>query len=104
MLIQHVSKGHLSNLLLVISFFSLRLPSCGLKYNRQLIGSIDDVLDVVAIPVDNVHKDLKFLFKAAVVSNSALVQIVDQDFRSEPLVGHTDVVLSVDVSSDGYLI
>ena len=60
------------------------------------------MLDIIVIPEQKEQAKTKLCFRAAVVSNSALVQIVDQDFRSEPLVGHTDVVLSVDVSPDGY--
>lgn len=43
-------------------------------------------------------------YRVAVVTNSPLVQIIDQNQRSVPLSGHSDTVLAADVTSDGLLL
>lgn len=81
-----------------------RSESTGLETSRHLIGSYDDILGVVSIPgsfstVDDASSSYKY--RAAVVSNSALVHVIDEDMRSSPLSGHSDIVLAVDASPDG---
>jgi U3 small nucleolar RNA-associated protein 13 len=92
-----------------------------LEWDRQVVGSCDDILDVVVIPGEAeevvtaeaeeesdpdsapaAEKDLKY--RLAVVSNSALVQVIDSNQCSVPLAGHSDIVLAVDVTSDGKLL
>jgi hypothetical protein len=41
--------------------------------------------------------------RIAVVSNSSVVHLLDHVTSSKPLVGHTDIVLAVQCSPDGYL-
>jgi hypothetical protein len=42
--------------------------------------------------------------RIAVVSNSSVVHLLDHATSSKPLIGHTDIVLAVQCSPDGYQI
>lgn len=63
-------------------------------------------MDVISIPgsvkYSEEPNDDSVSYKLAVVSNSVLVQIIDEKMKSEPLVGHSEVVLAIDASPDGY--
>lgn len=43
-------------------------------------------------------------FRAALVTNARYVHIVDHEFSTTILDGHSDIVLSVDVSPDGLVV
>jgi hypothetical protein len=78
--------------------------SKGLVWSKQLVGSNDDILDILTIP-QSVHTETDsntVSYKVAIVSNSVLIQIVDENMVAQPLAGHSDVVLAVDASPDGY--
>lgn len=64
------------------------------KRSRQIIGSYDEVLDLKYIGASQSH--------VAVATNTDNIQLLDpQTLDSAILEGHTDIVLSLDVSSDG---
>lgn len=73
------------------------------KRRHQLMGSFDEILDMAILREgggeDN--QDEATPYRIAVVSNSPQVQILDSLSRTENLLGHEDVVLSVDASPDG---
>lgn len=72
-----------------------------------MVGTYDDILDVALIPSSvkaadsNEDNETMLSYKVAVVSNSTLVHLIDENQKSEPLSGHTDTVLAVDASPDG---
>jgi len=67
-----------------------------LSWRKQLIGFYDEILDVKAMPSGR---------KVAMTTNSSNAFLVDlETFASVSLVGHTDAILSVDVSKEGSLI
>jgi hypothetical protein len=76
----------------------------GLRSNKQLIGNYDDILDMVVLPrLDGTaNDDCEEGVRLAVITNSNQVRVVDENFCSRPLDGHTDIVLAVDCSPDGY--
>lgn len=81
--------------------------SRALEWARQIVGSCDDILDTVVIPDESalpVEDASELHYRLAVITNSPLVQIMDQSQRSTPLCGHTDTVLAVEVSPDGKLL
>jgi len=41
-------------------------------------------------------------FRMALVTNSVQVRVLDESFACSTLSGHTDIVLAVDASPDGY--
>lgn len=69
-----------------------------LELSRRLIGCSDDILDLCLIP-SNLEEE--GAYRLAVVSNSNVLQIVNEKNEASPVVGHTDTVLAVDVSPDG---
>ena len=77
-------------------------------WSRQVIGSCDDILDITVIPTESCdepdNEGATGEYRLAVVSNSSLVQIIDNQQKSVPLAGHTDIVLSSDVSCDGKIL
>ena len=84
-----------------------------LHRDRLLIGSHGDILDIAFIPQHKIHSETdntenemventennKFL--VALITNSTQVRLMDETFNCRVLEGHTDIVLSVDVSPDG---
>jgi len=61
--------------------------------HKLIIGFNDDIVDVRCMPDGQ---------RALVATNSAQVRLFDLDtFDADLLTGHTDIVLSVDVSADG---
>eukprot|EP00730_Choanoeca_flexa_P004447 TRINITY_DN11700_c0_g2_i1.p1 TRINITY_DN11700_c0_g2~~TRINITY_DN11700_c0_g2_i1.p1 ORF type:complete len:771 (+),score=175.89 TRINITY_DN11700_c0_g2_i1:84-2315(+) len=68
-----------------------------LSRSRLVIGHYDDVLDVQFATPDRTH--------VVVANNSSVVHAVAVDtFDARPLIGHTDIVLTVAVSRDGRFI
>ena len=74
--------------------------------DRQFIGFNDDILDVVWIPssaepeYDADGVDVSD-FSLAVISNSTQIKIMNRDFTSKLLSGHSDIVLAIDMAPDG---
>jgi len=73
---------------LMLSFWDL--PS--LNFTHQMMGHNDEVLQVRYVPDTQ---------SVLMVCNDENPKVVEKSFEAKPLVGHTAVVLSVDVSSDG---
>ena len=77
-----------------------------LKVSRKIVGYHDDILDMVVIPkqkTDGVEVEFE-VDRIALVSNSTQVRIVcTGDMTCESYDGHSDVILAVDVSPDGYV-
>lgn len=82
-----------------------------MQIQSQVVGCCGDILDVLLIPSSRGQDTSEDVGKGqsgeengvqlAVISNSANVQIFDEQFHSKTLYGHTDIVLAVDVSYDG---
>eukprot|EP00462_Mataza_sp_D1_P021427 CAMPEP_0175148638 /NCGR_PEP_ID=MMETSP0087-20121206/16750_1 /TAXON_ID=136419 /ORGANISM="Unknown Unknown, Strain D1" /LENGTH=700 /DNA_ID=CAMNT_0016434143 /DNA_START=49 /DNA_END=2147 /DNA_ORIENTATION=- len=74
------------------NFFFLD-PTAAFRQDRLLLGFNDEVLDVKCLPNNK---------QALVATNSAHVRVMGlEGWDAQLLVGHTDVVLAVDCSSDG---
>jgi hypothetical protein len=87
------------------------------------VGSFDDILCISLVPDPLLASEsltaadfneklssqkrsllpLVGLMRVAVVSNSPVVHLLDNTSTSTPLVGHTDIVLSVQCSPDGFV-
>lgn len=82
----------------------------------QHMGSFDDILGISIIPDPTVALDtltssdigplrqipLLGSMRLAIVSNSPVVHLLDKTSMTTNLVGHTDVVLAIQCSVDGY--
>lgn len=72
--------------------YSLRAPTPELPgrlaFSRQLVGSCGDILDLAILPESSP-------FVLAMASNSSQVRLLDKHLQSVPLIGHSDIVLSV---------
>lgn len=90
------------------------ITETGLQVTRTIVGSHDDILDMVAIPAyqssstsadnagDNTNESKGWSGRIALVSNSTQVRIVKtDDMTCTSLEGHSDIILCVDVSPDG---
>lgn len=101
--------------------------SLSMKERRQLVGFNDDILDLKFIPSLPTNEELFDSFKLigsstsssspsssssssssvsstyalGVVTNSAQVRLIDNDFNCLSLNGHADIVLCIDVTPDG---
>ena len=75
--------------------------SAPMTRSYQTVGSFDDILDVAIVQQDSGANfdDIKL----AVVSNSAVLYIWNSSGNSEPLLGHTDIILAVEVFPGGYV-
>ena len=102
------------SLFFLFSFFSFSFSSLiivlliyriggeqGLQLEKQIVGNNDDILDLLILPSSSSSSSE---FQMALVTNSNQVRILQQDFSSTPLEGHTDIVLAVDCSPNGYCI
>jgi hypothetical protein len=80
-----------------------------LVLSRQLVGTHDDILDICCMPTRNgAHKD----YLLAIASNSPHIRLTNMltdgsDIAHEStsilLYGHSDIVLALDGSPDGYV-
>jgi len=80
------------------------VPEQYLRVQRQLIGCSDDILDILVVPKPQPEESLDSAsppYRIAVIANSTQIQILEKDFSSTALYGHTDIVLAVDASVDG---
>eukprot|EP01041_Mallomonas_annulata_P003782 gene3782-7509_t len=76
-----------------------------LDVTRRIIGSNDDILDIVVLPnstsTSSEIREKSSCYRIAMITNSTQVRLMDDKMHFQPLEGHTDIVLSVDVSPDG---
>lgn len=82
---------------------SSSLVSLVLPPQRTLVGSYGDILDLRVLASQYISDAVSPAFQLAVVSNSAIVRVVDDHQHCALLQGHSDIVLSVDSSPDGYV-
>ena len=87
--------------------------SSGITKQSQVMGSFDEILDIALIrdasgdaeeENEEDHEEVLAIdrpMRVAVISNSPHVQIMDSSAETINLLGHEDVVLSVDASPDG---
>jgi U3 small nucleolar RNA-associated protein 13 len=94
--LEKVSKVNMS----VLSSSSTT-PSTTVSPNSLLIGSHGDILDMITIP-SATSAAVTGSGKMAVVTNSPQLRILTTStMQCEVLEGHSDIILAVDVSSDG---
>ena len=95
--------------------FALTTPSgemeVGLCLDKHLVGCNDDILDISVLGNDVIGESDDVTssdvssddFRLAVVTNSPQIRIFDNNFDCKTLNGHTDIVLAIDSSPDGYV-
>jgi hypothetical protein len=68
----------------------------------QTFGSFDDVLDIAVLKGESLSRESLGGTKFAIVSNSAVLHLVDSIGNTDSCVGHSDVILAVEVFPGGY--
>ena len=89
----------------------------------QFVGSFDDILGISILPNNTPTENMSIStlnetltsninytnlplidgMRIAIVSNSPVVHVLNSNSSSLPLVGHTDIVLTVQCSIDGFV-
>ena len=88
---------HFEHLYSLIYFTTRVGGEQGLQLEKQIVGNNDDILDLLILPTSSSTPGIQM----ALVTNSNQVRIIQEDFSSSPLEGHTDIVLAVDCSPNG---
>lgn len=118
----NINNNYNNNNNILFIFYRINLLNANKVNTTQFVGSFDDILGISILPKNTLTETLSIStlneslttnlqytslpliddMRIAIVSNSPVVHVLNNNSSSLPLVGHTDIVLTVQCSIDGY--